>query len=114
MRKVGQVRFYGNGNKSNNYPDSLTSNELISGSVFGNITSKGRIVQLGIQTIPGVKFRLNKGLQWLVIGNTGIYDLELDGTSTIVSLSFSNDSMALLASQSGYLIVDYIYEEEEV
>lgn len=114
MRKIGQIRFYGAAEdgtaNSNNSPNSLRTGQLISGSVFSNI---GRIVQLGIQTVPGVKFYLNKGTMPIIVGNTGIYDLQLDSVAAITSLSFDATSIALINSNpNSYLIVDYIYEED--
>lgn len=111
MRKIGQVRFYSSGN-AKNQPSQLRTSQLISGSVFSTIGNGGRIVQLGIQTLPGVKFYINKGAHPLVVGNTGVYDLELDNNTTITSLSFDATSINLIDNnENSYLIVDYIYEE---
>jgi hypothetical protein len=35
------------------------------------------IVQLGIQSVPGTKFYLNGSNNPIIIGNTGIYELDL-------------------------------------
>lgn len=107
MRKIGQVRFYTTGSEKNSA--NISTSKLISGSAFSSL---GRIVQLGIQTVPGVKFYINKGAQAIVVGNTGIYDIELDGVTQITSLSFDAESINMIdKNDNSYLIVDYIYEE---
>ena len=86
-------------------------NKLVSGSAF---SGKYPIIQLGIQSLPGVKFYLNNSASPIILGYTGIYDLELNGITEITSLSFDAESMNLInASPESYLIVDFIYESEE-
>ena len=61
-KKVGQIRYYGGtsgntaGTGKRNYPEGLTRNSLRYGNVFNSIYP---IVQLGIQTLPGVKIYIN-------------------------------------------------------
>lgn len=111
---VRQYRYYGSGHV-NNQPVSISSSTLASGSVFferdGNLSS---IVQLGIQTIPGVKFYLNNGIDPIFVGSTGIYELDLNGLTEITALSFDKNSISTIQTTNGaYLIVDVIYEAEE-
>lgn len=109
-KKIEQVRFYKNGD-SRNSPNGLSMNRLISGSVFSN-PSKYPILQLGIQTLPGVKFYLNNAITPITVGYTGIYDLDLEGITEITQLNFDKDSMIMINSNpDSYLIVDFIYEE---
>lgn len=109
-KKVEQVRYYKQ-DDSRNWPDHLRMNHLVSGSVF---SGKYPIVQLGIQSLPGVKFYLNNSTSPIILGYTGIYDLELGGITEITNLSFDAESMNLInASPESYLIVDFIYESEE-
>lgn len=110
MRKVEQVRYYTQ-TDTRNQPAGLKMNKLVSGSVF---SGKYPIVQLGIQTLPGVKFYLNNSTSPIVVGYTGIYDIELNGLTEITHLCFDAESMNLInQNSSSYLIVDFIYEAEE-
>lgn len=107
-KKVKQFRYYSNGS-DNNYPLGLTNRQLISGSAFNNYMP---IVQLGIQTMPGTKLYLNGSNNPIIIGSTGIYELDLQGLTQINSLQFDANSVTLINNnQSAYLIVDIIYEE---
>ena len=107
-KKIQQVRYYAQ-RDSRNQPSNLTMNFLVSGAVF-----EYPIVQLGIQSLPGVKFYLNHSTSPIVLGYTGIYDLELDGITEISHLSFDAASMNLInQNPDSYLIVDFIYESED-
>lgn len=114
-KRVMQIRYYGNEN-SNNQPSVLMKDlkidkkhPLISGEVFDKYKP---ITQLGIQTLPGARIYLNNNEEFpVIIGSTGIYELELEGISSITNLHF--DSALLNAIKSGsnkYLIVDIVYE----
>ena len=108
-KKVKQIRYYGEGH-TNNY-GGPTYRNLISGSVFKNYVP---IIQLGIQTLPGTKFYLNGSNNPIIIGNTGIYELDLQGLSEINSLQFDASSLVLIKDNaSAYLIIDMIYEDGE-
>jgi hypothetical protein len=44
------------------------------------------IVHLGIQTLPGTKVYLNSNMDApVIIGATGIYELDLEGTTGLIS-----------------------------
>jgi len=61
---------------------------LVTGNIFTNYTP---ITQLGIQTLPGVKFYLNKRENGaIIVGYTGIYELDLEGIAEINMLSFND------------------------
>lgn len=108
--KIIQYRYYGEEN-NNNSPSGVKKNEFVSGEVFQNTSP---ILQLGIQTLPGARFYLNKGIDPIYIGSTGIYDLDLENKTEIVSLRFDNKTMDLInTNDSAYLIVDILYESEE-
>lgn len=112
-KKVMQFRYYGPGD-SRNAPSGATRNRFVSGSIFNNYYP---IKKLGIQTIPGVKFSLNKSMYPITIGHTGIYELELEDKIDIFNLAFEAASMNLIGaneSSDSYLIVDIIYDTEEV
>lgn len=111
-RKVKQFRYYSTDHPQNQGSNTskINRSNLRSGAIFSNHYP---IVQLGIQTLPGVKFYLNKATTPIVIGYTGIYDLELDGVTQITHLCFAEDSLQMLESNAdSYLIIDIIHEGE--
>ena len=113
-KKIQQVRYYpsSSGSQNNkNYPSNVTKATLKSGNAF---ISYLPIVQLGIQTLPGVKFYLNGANNEIIIGSTGIYEIDVSESSQITGLSFDESSLSMIdGSGSGYLIVDILYEKEE-
>ena len=90
-----------------NYPPSLYAGNLVSGSAFANCVP---IVKLGIQSLPGTQFHLNHSEKSsVVIGTTGIYELDLEGYAEITGLKFSEESLDLIAANdNNYLIIDII------
>lgn len=109
-KRVKQIRYYAD-NSNNNYGNPTYRN-LISGSLISNFVP---ILQLGIQTLPGTKFYLNGSNNPIIVGNTGIYELNLQGLTEINSLQFDASSLSLIANNNNaYLIIDIIYEDGEV
>lgn len=112
-KQVKQFRYYGDENRANNWPQGLSMRQLISGSAF---TSCIPILQLGIQALPGTEFYLNNpdDSNPIIIGNTGIYELDLSGLSEIISLRFRQKSLQLISeNKNAHLIIDIIYEDGE-
>lgn len=104
-----QFRYFGE-NNSENYPTTVGAIDYQSGEVFYDYLP---IVQLGIQTIPGVKFYLNDSTYPIVIGNSGVYDLMADGTLKITKLQFDKDGLERIAKErNNYLIIDILYGKE--
>ena len=68
-KTVGQVRFYGDGDKRN-YPQGLTMSQLQSGVCFNDYYP---IVQLGVQTLPGAKIYLNKDSEPIIVQVTELF-----------------------------------------
>lgn len=95
-----------------NYPPNLYSGNLVSGAAFANCVP---IVKLGIQSLPGIRFRFNTNLEWIVLGATGLYELDLkDSAGSIVDLKFDKQSIQVINdNQNAYLIIDIMYEQEE-
>ena len=108
MKKIKQFRYYNDSSEKNN-PGGLTMKDLTTGRAFDNYLP---IVQLGIQAIPGTKFYINNSESSIVIGYTGIYELNSNLVYSIRQLSFDATSLDLIAkNDNGYLLVDIIYEE---
>lgn len=134
MRQIYQYRYYGEaGNGSiilphnQNMPSDLKMNDLASGSAFA---TRIPIYQLGIQAIPGTKVYINSPNvgKPIVIGKTGIFELDLNDQSVITSLRIDKQSLqnirdinygtsfssTLNPTTEAYLLIDIIYESEEV
>ena len=111
-RKVQQIRYYGDhkSDSDKNQPANLTGNRLRSGSIFSQYTP---MKQIGIQTMPGVKFYLNNSIQPIIIGSTGIYELNVENLTEITALSFDTTSINMIneTPSTSYIIVDILYED---
>ena len=116
--KIRQYRFYNNKNGANkNYPANIMINAVKTDVTFDHYTngtvfeSNFPILQLGIQAPPGTKFRINNGDD-IIVGTTGIFELDLEGKTEITSLIFDAVSMAFInANDNLSLIVDTIYDD---
>ena len=79
---------------------------LTKGSIFANYLP---ITQLGIQALPGTEFYLNNSISPILIGSTGIYEIDLEGLSEITDLHFNRKSLeAINNNENAYLIIDII------
>ena len=108
--QIAQIRYY-NDNDERNSPYKLYT-ELCGDTAFKNF---GIIKKLGIQTLPGTRVYFNKSITPIVIGATGIYELDLsDNTSAILhSIRFDKTSMETIRNlANGYLLVDILYDEK--
>lgn len=102
-KKVSQVRYFGENMPANTH----SLNSLATGDAF-----KYPIVQLGVQALPGTRILINNSETPLVIGATGIYELNIDGLATITSLMVAKNSLQQIGTYKSNLIIDYIYDEE--
>lgn len=105
MKKIMQFRFVEN-EHSLNSPLTLTRDDLTSGSL---LYKYGPVSQLGIQAPTGFKFYLNDGVSPIRIGETGIYELDLEGIGRIYKLKITSDELEKL-SAGNYLVIDIVYE----
>lgn len=108
-KKIKQFRWYGN-DDSRNFP-TASIDDYVNGSVFSN-AKVYPIAQLGIQGPPGLKFYLNGSVNPIIIGASGIYDLEIKKGARVTGLEFDKQSLERIASYN-YLIVDILYGEED-
>ena len=115
-KQIKQIRFYGTGD-SRNYPFDdvngyISVNQLVNYKFFEQYMP---ITQIGIQTLPGTKFYLNDitATYPIIIGYTGIYELNLTDIAEINSLFFDLDSILTIdKTDDAYLIIDIVYGEE--
>ena len=107
-KHIMQFRYYED-NHTNNQPVKLNAGSLVDGTVFAEYLP---FTQLGIQALPGTRFYLNDNIEGpVIVGSTGIYELELEGISKISSLKFDSKSLKLIADNpNAFLIIDVIYE----
>ena len=107
-KQFAQFRFYAE-NDERNYPSVINIDNLAIGNIFADYMP---ISQIGIQAIPGTKFYLNNSYLPIVIGYTGIYELDVDNLAEITSLRFDNESLNKIKNNpETYLIIDIIYEK---
>lgn len=126
-----QYRYYGE-NSPFNSEDRVNLKGLVSGTTFFKAEDPYiSIASLGIQTVPGVKFRINEPTsgnmtkEGIVIGNTGIFQLDLTEGYEISNLRFDKQSleeyfnlsekeMDLIGNvrSNAYLIIDIVYITE--
>lgn len=108
-KHIMQFRYYNDEQGNNNQPEDLNAESLNKGTIFSKYLP---FTQLGIQALPGTRFFLNDNIEGpVIIGSTGIYELELEGISKISSLKFDSKSLKLIADNpNAFLIIDVIYE----
>ena len=121
--KVKQFRYYND--KSSEVTESkrkqpttldgtttlITSEHYVNGDVFGKHFP---VTQLGIQALPGTKFYLNEAVDPVIIGATGIYELDLTNGIQISKITFDPKSMEIIKNNdNAFLIVDIIYDDGE-
>ena len=108
-KHIMQFRYYNDEQGNNNQPEDFNAESLTKGTIFAKYLP---FTQLGIQALPGTRFFLNDNIEGpVIIGSTGIYELELEGISKISSLKFDSKSLKLIADNpNAFLIIDVIYE----
>ena len=109
-KKIIQFRYFGELNDKN-YPLTITKTKLMSGVSFDGYTP---IIKLGIQSLPGTKFRLNANQDYIMVGGTGLYELDMtQGSGVITSMNFDEISLINIdENNDAYLLIDILYEEE--
>lgn len=102
MYNFYQVRYSSEGAAIN----TNEKEDLTSGTAFNGY---GPIIQLGIQAPPGTKVYLNGNSFPVIIGHTGLFDLDLSNTDNYISsIAFDENSISSLIENnpSNYIIVD--------
>lgn len=108
-KQVKQFRYYSEDDKNNTYDTHIGT--LESGHLFTNTIP---IIQLGIQALPGTRFYLNGSDDPIIIGSTGIYELDFNGETRITAIRFNPDSLLKIANlDNACLLVDIVYEKKE-
>lgn len=112
---IKQYRYYGD-ESSKNYPEDLSKASCVIGDVFKHRDEGkedyARMVKLGIQTFPGIKFYLNGSESPMIVGSSGIFELDMPDGLDIHQLRFDRDTFELTTANKSqfYLIIDAIYQ----
>lgn len=106
MKQIKQFRYYKDGDPRN-YPRNMTLSNLTLGNIFSGY---GSITQMGIQARPGTLFFLNNSQYQIAIGETGIYEIDLEGQGQIYAIRFEDLSDYEASESSARLLIDIIYE----
>lgn len=109
MKYIKQFRYYGEDNK-NNYPQYTNYYGILhTGNILQGL---GVVSQLGIQARPETKFYLNNSPHPIIIGKTGIFELDLEGRGVITSIRFDKESLTDLnaPNNTDRLLIDVVYE----
>lgn len=107
-KRVSQIRWFGE-DDPRNYPANITLEKLRYGTAFPRTYP---VTRFSVQTLPGTKIFINSSLLPIVIGTTGIYELDVEGLSNISSIQFDNTSLQVIAKAGKTIIIDYVYETE--
>lgn len=109
MKRIAQFRYKGEAH-AETYPTNLMEDNLVIGNIFRDY---GPVSQLGIQAPPGLKFYLNNSKYSIMVGDTGIYELDLEGIGRILSISFDRNDLRNFyggTNKADKLLIDIVYE----
>ena len=99
--------IYCNDLSDHTYPSGLTATQLVNGTAFTQFLPA---FQLGVQAPPGTKFYINNNNVPVIVGYTGLFDLDLTSLGSITSLTFDSASINRIKNNDGaILIVDIAY-----
>lgn len=109
MKRIMQFRYRGTQTEINtgayiadhneNYPTIWNyRDKLTLGNIFQDY---GYVSQFGIQGPVGLRFYLNNSIHPIMIGETGIYELDLEDVGRLTSIRFNKEDL------------DYFYPKEE-
>ena len=113
--KIMQFRYVNDDSEgTNNYPSGLKASNFSTNTAENFLTKYDikNITQLGIQTMPGVRFTINNSPgNYITVGQTGIYEIELTDDVMITNLQFDEDSLKMINdNNSAFLIIDLVYQ----
>ena len=109
---IKQFRYWPESNTEEENKPRFTSNITPEAAKDGSaFAGQGRIVSLGIQALPGTAIYINGGTEPLIIGNSGIYQIDVEDELTINTLRADLDSYADFLNAG--IIFDIIYETED-
>lgn len=128
MKRIMQFRYRGTqtevdtgsyiADHNENYPTIWNyRDKLILGNIFQDY---GYVSQFGIQGPVGLRFYLNNSIHPIMIGDTGIYELDLEGIGRLTSIRFNKedldkfypkeDEIQFDGNRADRLLIDIVYE----
>ena len=78
--------------------------------IISSINRTYPIYQLGIQSLPGLKIQINDNGTEVVVGQTGIFELNLLKATPIYGFSLTNLEQMYENSTTMYVLIDVVYE----
>lgn len=114
MDKLYQIRYYGIDNPKN-YPIDIQGSDLQS-DVAPFLNTEG-LTRVEVQGLPGTSFNLSINGETvpgaIILGQVGIYHLDLKSNERITSLSFSSNTINVInnapAKTGAFLVVTVTY-----
>lgn len=86
--------------------------EMVNGLKNGSLFSSMGIQQLGIQALPGTKFYINGSNSPVLVGFSGLFNLDLTDQGEITELRFDLNSLKYIKNANSILIIDIAYVGE--
>lgn len=109
---IKQYRYYfepSDEKSAPNYPEGLAAKDLMKKSTI--FSDEKIIYQLGIQALPGTRFYINDAEYPIIVGTTGLFEIDLSSGMQINQLYFDETSLELISDNpSAVLIIDTIEE----
>lgn len=96
--------------------EQYTQNDFIDKE---SISGLANVVEIGIQTLPGVQFSFNDDGPWITVGHTGIYNLKINKAISIDSFYLNKADSPFWDKQTSewvsgfYILIDVIREGVE-
>ncbi len=104
--RFAQVRYNQDGSDMSN----TVAADMISGRAF---SSYNTIFQLGIQAPPGTIFYINGSDSQVIVGSSGVFELNLLNKASISALRFDAASINFIReNNNSFIIVDILYAGE--
>ena len=107
--QIVQVRYYDEENSLNS--QGFNSYNTLCGTT--GLDAYSPIRHLGVQALPGTRMYFNNSVTPVIIGATGIYELDLRENTTAIlhSIRFDRKSMEIIRdTPNAYLIIDIVYD----
>lgn len=83
--------------------------EIVESLKDGSLFSSMSIQQLGIQALPGTKFYINGSDSPVLVGFSGLFNLDLTDQGEITELRFDSNSLKHIKDTNSILIIDIAY-----
>ncbi len=107
MNQSFQQFIYCSPGSEHNFPQNLTAESLINGRF---LPADRTISQLGISALPGTRLYLNGGTAPVVVGFTGLFEIDLSAGGAITDIKVDERSIREIErNDSAYLVIDIAY-----